>query len=264
VNAPALANALALISAGHVTAFFLVLARVTPLFLIAPIFSSNLLLPQVRSVLAVALALGLSTIVGHGQPAPDGVLQLIGLMLVNFIVGLALAFAMACVFGAISSAGVLADNFSGFSFGSQVDPIYGNPGGTLTTFYSMIGMALFLAVGGDAWALRGLNATFTAVPLTAPLSVAHLHGIVDMAVSMVGLVFLGAVEVVAPVMLAVVIGDVAFGLISRVAPQLNVYAVGFPVKVGISLLVISVSLPFLAGWMSSQLASAVQTVIQTL
>ena len=259
-----LTDALAQISGGHVAAFFLVLSRVTPLFLIAPIFSSNLLIPQARVVLAVALSLGLSTVVGHGQTVPDGVLQLVGLMLVNLIVGLALAFAMACVFAAITGAGVLADSLSGFSFGSQVDPIYGNPGGTLTTFYSMIGMALFLAVGGDAWALRGLDATFTAVPLSAPLSTAHLHGIVSMCVSMVGIVFLGAVEVVAPVMFAVVIGDIAFGLVSRVAPQINVFAVGFPVKVGITLLVISVSLPFMAGWMSNQLSSAVETVLQSI
>jgi flagellar biosynthetic protein FliR len=264
VNTAQLTGALSLISGGHVTGFFLVLARITPLFLVAPVFSSNLLIPQARGVLAVALALGLSTIVEHGQAVPTGILAVVGLALVNFLVGLALAFAIACVFGAILSAGVLADGFSGFSFGSMVDPIYGNQGGALTSFYSMIGMALFLAIGGDAWTLRGLDATFTAVPLTHPLSTAHLHGIVNDMVSMVGIVFLGAVEVIAPVMLAVVIGDMAFGLVSRVAPQLNVFAVGFPFKVGVSLLVVSISVPFISGWMSNQLESAVTGVLGAL
>jgi flagellar biosynthetic protein FliR len=159
---------------------------------------------------------------------------------------------------------VIADGLSGFSFGSQVDPINGNPGGTLTSFYSLVGMALFLAVGGDAWTLRGLGATFTAVPLAHPLSTPELRGMIGGAESIVGVVFLGAVEVIAPVMLAVLVADIAFGLVSRVAPQLNVFAVGFPVKIGVSLLVIAVSLPFLAGWMTNQLQDAVTGLLAVL
>ncbi|HET9073198.1 MAG TPA: flagellar biosynthetic protein FliR [Solirubrobacteraceae bacterium] len=264
MNLAQVAHALGLISGAHVTGFFLVLARITPLFLLAPVFSSKLLIPQARGALAVALALGLSSVVEHGQTVPTDILAVAGLMIVNALVGLALAFAVGCVFAAVTGAGVLADGLSGFSFGSQVDPIYGNPGGTLTTLYSMIGMALFLAIGGDAWILRGLNATFIAVPLTHPLSPAAIRGMVSGAVSDVAVVFLGAVEVVAPVMLAVIIGDVAFGLVSRVAPQLNVFSVGFPVKVGIALLVVGISLPFLANWMSGQLQDTVTSVLTTI
>jgi flagellar biosynthetic protein FliR len=243
---------------------FLVLARVTPLFLVAPMFSSNMLIPQVRAVLGVALALGLTTVAGHGQAVPSSVMPVIGLMLVNFVVGLALAFAVCCVFAAIQGAGTLGDALSGFSFGSQVDPVNGNPGGAITSFYGMIGIALFLAIGGDAWTLRGLAATFHAVPLTSPLTGAMVHGITGGAVSVVAVTFVGAVEVIAPVMLAVVITDIAFGLVSRVVPQLNVFAVGFPVKVGVSLLVIGVSLPFIAGWLSNQLQASLTTVLQTI
>ena len=264
MNPNQLMSALGLISAGHITAFFLVLARITPLFLLAPVFSSKLLIREVRVVLAVAVALGLTTIAQHGQTVPTGTLPVIGLVVVNFLVGTMLAFSIGCVYAAITSAGVLADGLSGFSFGSQIDPIYGNQGGTLTTFYSMIGMALFLAVGGDAWTLRGLATTFTVAPLTAPLSITHLHGMVGGAIAMVGVVFLGAVEVVAPVMLAVITADIAFGLVSRVAPQLNVFAIGLPVKVGVALLMVGVSLPFLSNWMSDQLQGAVTTVLTTI
>ncbi|WP_249009113.1 flagellar biosynthetic protein FliR [Conexibacter sp. DBS9H8] len=264
MNLTTLAHALDLISAGHVTAFFLVLARITPLFLLAPVFSSKLLIPQARGVLAVALALGLTTVAAHGETIPTGTVTIVGLILVNFIVGLALALAIGCVFAAITGAGVLADSLSGFSFGSQIDPIFGNQGGTLTTVYSMIGMALFLAVGGDAWTLRGIDATFRVAPLAAPLSDGQLRGLIGGAEAMVGVVFLGAVEVIAPVMFAVVIADIAFGLVSRVAPQLNVYAVGFPVKIGVSLLLVGVSLPLIAGWMSGALQNAMTTFLQTI
>jgi flagellar biosynthetic protein FliR len=60
------------------------------------------------------------------------------------------------------------------------------------------------------------------------------------------------------------ITDVAFGVVSRVVPQLNVFGVGFPIKVGVALLVVSAALPFLSGWMESQLVSSVGTALSTL
>jgi flagellar biosynthetic protein FliR len=70
--------------------------------------------------------------------------------------------------------------------------------------------------------------------------------------------------VAAPVMLALMITDVAFGMVSRVVPQLNVFAVGLPMKVGVALIVVGVSLPFLAGWLSGQLGGGVVGVLHTL
>ena len=62
-------------------------------------------------------------------------------------------------------------------------------------------------------------------------------------------IFTSALEVAAPVMLALLITDVAFGMVSRVVPQMNVFSVAFPLKVGVSLLVVAATLPFLGGWM---------------
>ena len=68
-------------------------------------------------------------------------------------------------------------------------------------------------------------------------------------------IFAAALEVGAPVLLALVITDAAFGVVSRVVPQLNVFAVGFPAKVAVGLLLIGVSLPFVAGWIADELAA---------
>ena len=65
-------------------------------------------------------------------------------------------------------------------------------------------------------------------------------------------------------MLALMITDVAFGMVSKVVPQLNVFAVGFPIKVGVALLVVAASLPFLGGWMSNQIATSVATALHAL
>jgi flagellar biosynthetic protein FliR len=261
MTAADVARLLSAVSTQHVYAFFLVLARVSPLFVVAPVFSSSMLLPRVRSVLAVGIALGLTPLVDHGRTVPSGVLPLVGLMLENFLVGLALAYSLACVFAAISSAGVLADAFGGFSFGSQIDPINGNPGGSLTNLYTTVGLATFLVIGGDAWTVRGLNATFSAVPIT---SSAPTRSLMAGAISAFASMLVGAIEIAAPVMLAILVTDIAFGMLSKVVPQISVFSVGFTVKVGVSLLIVGVSLPFVGNWMSTELYGAMGSVVQSM
>lgn len=245
----------------QVYAFFLVLARITPLFVIAPLFSSTMLIPRVRSVLAIGLAFVLTPIAEHGAMVPTTTLGLVGQLMTNLLVGFVIAFAVAAVFAAVQAAGTLADSFSGFSFGQMVDPVNGNPGGVLTNFYTIVGLALFLAIGGDAWMLRGLAATFHVMPLgTSPL-VRPLTGSADTAFAGV---LLGGVEIAAPLILAMVIADVAFGMVSRVVPQLNVFAVGFPVKISVGLIVAGASLPFLAGWLSNEVGGALSSALASL
>lgn len=256
-----LTHALAGISQKDIFGFFLVLARVSPLFLIAPAFSSPMLVPRVKSVLAVALAFGLTPIAMHNQNIPTGVLPVIGLLLENFLVGLGLAFAISCVFGAVQGAGTFADAFGGFSFGQTVDPVNGNPGGSMTNIYTMVGLALFLVIGGDAWTLRGLSGTFTAIPLGDAVQPKPL---IDAAESACASVLVGAVEIAAPVILAIIVTDIALGMISKVVPQVNVFAVGFTVKVGVTLLIVGVSLPFMGGWMSNQLETSLYSTLHGL
>jgi flagellar biosynthesis protein FliR len=245
----------------QVTGFFLVLARISPLFILAPLFSSKMVPARVRGTVAVALSIGLTGVALHGQHVPGQPLPVAGLILMQILVGTAFAFAVGVVFAAVQAAGGLLDISSGFSFGATLDPINGNQGGVLSSFYSMLGLALFVAIGGDAWMLRGLSRTFSLVPLTRGPALPSLVGGVELAFSSI---FLSALEVAAPVMLALLISDVAFGMVSRVVPQLNIFAVAFPLKVGVSLLVVWASLPFIAGWMSDQLASSVLSALHSL
>jgi flagellar biosynthetic protein FliR len=162
------------------------------------------------------------------------------------------------VLSAVEAAGALTDMAAGFSYGSVLDPINGNSGGTMTNLYSLVGLAMFIAIGGDAWTLRGLSRTFDLVPLTKAPAIATLTTGVEQAFSTI---FVSAVEVAAPVILALLITDVAFGMVSRIVPQLNVFGVGFPMKVGVTMLVVAASLPFLGSFMSNQLSNAVFTAL---
>jgi flagellar biosynthetic protein FliR len=261
MNQTTLSQLVGQVSGGHVVAFFLVLARVSPLFVLAPLFSSKMVPPRVRGIIAVALAIGLTGVASRGQYIPTQPLEVVGLILEGVLVGLSFAFAVSALLAAVEAAGGLTDAVAGFSFGSLLDPINGNQGGVLTSLYGLVGVATFIAIGGDAWTLRGLARTFTLVPLTrAP----QIPSLVAGAEQAFGSIFTSALEVAAPALLALVITDIAFGMVSRVVPQLNVFAVGFPFKTGVALLVVSASLPFLGGWMSDQIETTIGTALHAL
>jgi flagellar biosynthesis protein FliR len=261
MSATAVEQLLRAIAPGQVTAYFLVLARIAPLFVIAPMFSSSMVPVRVRGVIAVALAIGLEPLAAAGHHLPTAPLAIGGLVLEQLLIGGALAFAIAATFAAIEAAGTFLDALSGFSFGAQLNPLTGAQDAVLARLYTLVGTAIFIAVGGDAWVLRGLARTFTLVPLGRGASLANVTG---GSLSAFGQIFASAIEVAAPVMLAVLVTDIAFGMVSRVVPQLNVFAVGFPVKIGVAVIMVTASLPFLAGWFSTQLAGGVGLALREL
>ena len=218
MSAAQVGQLLGALGTSHILAFFLVLARVGPLFVLAPLFSSSYLPPQVRIVLAIGLAIGMTGIADHGQHIPGSPLALAGLVLEQFLVGGALAFAVAAMFAAIQSAGSILDAAAGFSFGAMLNPLTGTQDAILTQLYTLVGTAIFIA----------------------------------------------ALEIAAPVVLAVLVTDIAFGMLSRVVPQLNVYAVGFPVKVGVALIAVTVSLPFVGGFIGGQLPGSIGGALREL
>jgi flagellar biosynthesis protein FliR len=249
------------LAGNQLAGFILVLARVSPLFLLAPPFSSTVIPPRVRSIIAVGIAIGFTPIVLHGQHIPTGPLTLGALIIEQLLVGLGFAFSFAVLFAAIETAGSLADLGSGFSYGNLINPINGSESSVFAHLYSLFGIAVFLIIGGEAWVLRGLARTFQLVPLTAAPRISTLVGGAE---QVFATIFTSAVEIAAPVLIALLITDVAFGVVSRVVPQLNVFAVGFPAKVAVALLVVGASLPFVAGWISNQMSTSVGSALGAL
>jgi flagellar biosynthesis protein FliR len=245
----------------QVAGFMLVIARIAPLFMIAPLFSSKMIPARVRGIAAVGLAVGISPLATKGQHVPLDVMGLGALAVKELLVGLAFSFAIAALFAAVTAAGSLMDTLIGFSFGALVDPVTGNNASIISQAYSLVGVAVFIAIGGDTWVIQGLNHTYDLVPLVDYPALGSMVAGVQQAFTGI---FLAALELAAPVMLDVIITDAAFGVVARVVPQLNVFAVGFPAKVTIGLLVLGVSLPFAAGWISDQLQQSVSAALQSL
>jgi flagellar biosynthesis protein FliR len=245
----------------HVAAFVLVLARLSPLFVLAPLFSSKLVSARVRGIVAVGLAIGISPVVSKGVTLPLGIYDLLWLVLKEMLVGATFAFAVGALFAALSSAGSLLDTSIGFSYGSLVDPLTGNQSSVLAQAYALVGTLVFIAIGGDGWIVQGLARTYDLVGLRDAPDLGHLISGADAAF---GAIMISALEVAGPVMLALILTDAAFGVVSRVVPQLNVFAVGFPAKVVVGLLLVAATLPFVANWISGELQQDVGAALQAI
>jgi flagellar biosynthetic protein FliR len=251
---------LAQFSEQQVAAFFLVLARLSPLFILAPLFSSKMINPRVRGIIAVALSIGIMPVVKHGEIDLD-VLGYFGLLVKEILVGLAFAYALHAMFAALQAAGTLLDTMVGFAFGAIVDPITGAQSAVLQQLYGLFGVAVIVAIGGDAWIIKGVARTYEAVPL---LDAPAIGSLVEGAQIAFSGVFVAAFMIGAPVLIAVIIVDAAFGVVTRVVPQMNVFAVGFPAKMIVGLLLVGASLPFVSGFIADQLQLSVAQALSAL
>jgi flagellar biosynthesis protein FliR len=241
--------------------FILVLARLTPLFLFAPLFSSKLVPMRVRGIVAVALAIGMAPLALAGAEPPTDALGLGGLVVKELLVGLAFAFAVGMLLAALQVAGSFVDTLIGFAFGAAVDPLTGNQGTVMSQLYGIVGVLVFVAINGDQIVIRGFAETYELVGL---LEMPALGALLDGAIAAFTGLFAAALQVAAPVLLALILTDAAFGLVTRVVPQLNVFSVGLPAKVLVGMLVSAASLPFVAGWVSDELETSVRVALGSL
>jgi flagellar biosynthetic protein FliR len=125
----------------------------------------------------------------------------------------------------------------------------------------MIGLMVFIAIGGDAWMIKGLARTYDVVSLTQYPSLGH---IVSGATASFTTIFTSALEVAGPVLIALILTDTAFGMVTRVVPTLNAFQVAVPAKVVLGLLLVGASMPFVANWLGAELQNDVGQALQTL
>ncbi len=224
----------------QLVAFVLVLGRVAPLFGLAPVLSSPLLSSRVRFLAAAAIALALTPIASHGQAIPTDPLGFALALAREIGVGLAFALALGVINAGIQAGTSLADTTVGFSFGALLDPISGVQNAVIGQVYMIFTTMIFLLSGGVRLMIMALARTYDLVPLGSMPSTSTLAGLALRGLEQVPIV---GFELVAPVLLAVIVADAAFGLLARTVPQMNVLTVALPLKVMLAFAVIAVSLP---------------------
>lgn len=235
------------------TGFLLVMVRAISWIVVAPPFSMRAIPIQVKIGLAGALALS----VGPGmadQSVPVETVPLVGAVLMQVAVGLILGFLTMMFISAVQAAGEMIDLFGGFSISSAFNPLTDSSAGVFGRFYNLLAFTLLFAINGHLLLVKGFLTSFEAVPLTG-LALQDLSSIF---IGSVGQFLLAAVEIAAPLLAVLFLAEIGLGLLSRAAPQMNVFALGFSLKILVALGLAGLALPVLPGAVSSLVESALR------
>jgi flagellar biosynthesis protein FliR len=224
-------------------AFLLVFVRCSAMMLVAPIFSAPSIPVQIRVMTTLALSGALVFAIrpaGAGLPADLGglVLALANEAACGMLLGAFVSMALM----AIQMAGSFLDLQVGLGMSQIMNPVTGIPSSALSQFKAMLGLVVFLGVQGHHFVLQAFVKSYEAMPV---LSLATLDPLRHSLLGLVGDMSLLALQIAAPVAAVGIIVDLAMGVVNRAVPQMPVFLVGLPVKIGASMLALSVALPAL-------------------
>lgn len=219
----------------------LILGRVAGIFMSAPVLSSTRIPVQMKVGLAVMVALILRPVVGGLETGlPGAVLPFAALAVRETLIGVTIGFIASLIFSAVQMAGELGDMQAGFAFAGMLDPRTGERTSVIGQVHMLMAWLIFLGVNGHHVLLNGVAESFRAMPLGAAAAKA---GLVDGLMVLASRVFAVALQIGAPVVGAVLLADLALGMLSRTVPQMNVFVVGFPIKMVLGLTVLMLALP---------------------
>lgn len=228
--------------AGWLGQLFWPFVRIGACFMVAPVFATSGVPARIRVVLAGGIALLVAPLVT--VPAGIEPLSAGGALITvqQIVIGVALGFALQIIFDAVTLGGQLLSNGMGLSFAYNLDPVHGTETPVVGTLYGILVLLTFLALNGHLLIIEVLVDGFRTLPIgTASLGTHGLWQLADWGTQ----IFTGALAIALPGVTALTIVNLAFGVMSRAAPTLNPFAVGFPVSLILGLIIVLATLPML-------------------
>ncbi|MGQ9524421.1 MAG: flagellar biosynthetic protein FliR, partial [Armatimonadota bacterium] len=206
-----------------------------------PVFSNRHLPARVRMGLTLIVASVLVPL-RRPQTIPTDASALAAAMVIEVLIGLAIGFAASLVFMAVQVAGELTDMSAGFTISMQFNPAFGIQASVLAQLQLTLATLLFLAIDGHHSVIAAAADSYRVLPLGTALSTASTAHIVDLTAELFSL----GVRMALPAVISLILTDLALSMIARTAPQINLFTVGMPLKMGVGLLVVLAGFPVLA------------------
>jgi flagellar biosynthesis protein FliR len=218
-----------------VVRFALLLVRPGMIVMVAPALGGTFAPMHIKVALTVLLAVALAPSVAVPMAANDVSLTL--LVAREVVIGLSIAIAVRALIGAAELAGHLSGFQIGFSYAATVDPVSGVRNTVITSLYGLLALLAFYAINGHHEMLRALALSYTRLPIGAGNIDTSLLAAVR---QILGLVFTVGARLAAPIIVVLLIVELAIGLISRSAPSLSFMVVGYPLRLIVGLTVLAV------------------------
>lgn len=223
----------------QLTVFFAILLRLSLVLFLLPIFNNK----QVPSVFKACLVLGFALMLypllrDTVSPISLEPATLVGLVLGELLFGIVLCLSVTIIFSAFQMAGEFINFEMGFGFAQVVDPQSGAQTMLFSMWFQLLALLLFLTMNGHHFLLKAVIESFRTLPIGAfALDQSLYRSIIGLS----GQLFLVAMKISAPVLVALVVTQIGLGLMSKFAPQLNILMTSFPLTIFVGLLFMSFS-----------------------
>lgn len=227
------------ISIAQAQIFFLVFTRMMAVIIHIPNLGGQTIPNQVR----IALGLVLAILLVPWSPLPESteslaLLAFAAAILKEIIIGTLIGYAAILTFGVVSIAGEVMGLGSGFSSDRIFNPAMEQSVTPMGQLFVVVAMLLFMALNGHHIALVALQKSFTLVPVMSPMPAFSAETLLR---TFAELIVVG-VQMAFPIFAALLLADITLGLLSRVAPQVQVYFLGLPLKIGLSMFAFGLTL----------------------
>lgn len=242
--------------------FLLVFVRTVALLVAIPFFDNRAVPVAFKAGLALAVSmlalplLPVKTVTAPADVVPFG-LRIGG----EVMVGISIGFMVRLLFAAVQIAGQFMGFQMGFAVANVLDPQTSTQVSVIGVAFNVFAMLLFFTLDAHHWFVRALVESFRLVP---PLTMQLDASVCTRVAEISGRMFATALQIAAPVMVALLLTSVGLGLMAKVVPQMNVFIVAFPVQIGIGFLVMGLSLSFLAAFLREGFTSMGRTMIDLL
>lgn len=221
--------------------FLLVLARMSGLFLVAPIFSSRQIPVRVKVFILILLAgtMAYFVPVKYAFAIPNAA-YFVAALVMEMIIGYTIGFVAYIVFAAIQLAGQIMDMQMGFGIVNVVDPQTGTQIPLMGNLTQTLALLIYLCIDGHHYLLQALTQSYQVIPV---LGFHFSKPLWDLLLEVSVYMFVIAVKIAVPFLVALLTADVAMGFIARTVPQMNVFIVGLPLKILLGFFTLLVLLP---------------------
>ncbi|MGV6393903.1 flagellar biosynthetic protein FliR [Pseudomonas caspiana] len=207
-----------------VASFMLPMFRITSMLMTMPVFGTTLVPRRVRLYFALAITVVVAPVL---PPMPQvNALDLSALLLIGeqIIIGAMLGLFLQLFFQAFVIAGQILSIQMGMGFASMVDPTNGVSSAVIGQFFTMLVTLVFLGMNGHLVVIETLVESFTTMPVGSGLLVSNFWELANG----LGWVLSAGLRIVLPAITALLVINIAFGIMTRAAPQLNIFSIGFP------------------------------------
>ena len=226
-----------------IAAFIFPLARILAFIAAAPLWSTAGIPRRTRLILGIAVTIAIAPSLPAMPNIQPASLSGLWVMLQQMLIGIGMGFAARIVFAAFDLAGEFIGAQMGLGFATFYDPMSSSQTPVIAEYINLIALLLFMSMNGHLLYFATLAQSFSAIPVSlTPLGSASWLNLVELG----GKIFSAGLLLALPAIVALMIINIALAVLTRAAPQLNIFALGFPLTMMGGFIALAISMNYLA------------------